>query len=59
MWKQFKENKENALDNYMKALSLGGTKPLPELYGSAGLRFDFSPAYIKELMEFVHTEMPA
>ena len=59
MWKQFKENKENALDNYMKALSLGGTKPLPELYASAGLRFDFSPAYIKELMEFVHTEMPA
>lgn len=59
MWKQFKKNKENALDNYMKALSLGSIKPLPELYESAGLRLDFSPAYIKELMEFVHTEMPA
>ncbi|MCO5238620.1 MAG: M3 family oligoendopeptidase [Chitinophagaceae bacterium] len=59
MWKQFKENKENALDNYMKALSLGGVKPLPELYESAGLRFDFSPAYIKSLMEFVQTEMSA
>jgi oligoendopeptidase F len=59
MWKQFKENKENALDNYMKALSLGGTKTLPELYKTAGLQFNFSPAYIKELMEFVHTEMPA
>lgn len=59
MWKQFKENKENALDNYMKALSLGGTKTLPELYKAAGLSFNFSPAYIKELMEFVHTEMPA
>lgn len=58
MWKQFKENKENALDNYMKALSLGGTKTLPELYKTAGLSFNFSPAYIKELMEFVHTEMP-
>lgn len=58
MWKQFKENKENALDNYMKALSLGGTKTLPELYKAAGLSFNFSPAYIKELMEFVHTEMP-
>lgn len=58
MWKQFKENKEKALDNYMKALSLGGTKPLPELYTTAGLQFDFSPAYIKKLMEFVHTEMP-
>ncbi len=59
MWKQFKENKENALDNYMKALSLGGTKTLPELYKTAGLQFNFSPSYIKELMEFVHTEMPA
>ena len=59
MWKQFKKNKENALDNYMKTLSLGSIKPLPELYESAGLRLDFSPAYIKELMEFVHTEMPA
>ena len=58
MWKQFKENKEKALDNYMKALSLGGIKPLPELYTTAGLQFDFSPAYIKKLMEFVHTEMP-
>ncbi|MFT3703931.1 MAG: M3 family oligoendopeptidase [Agriterribacter sp.] len=59
MWKQFKENKENALDNYMKALSLGGTKTLPELYKAAGLQFNFSPSYIKELMEFVHSEMPA
>ncbi|PWU02253.1 MAG: M3 family oligoendopeptidase [Bacteroidetes bacterium] len=57
LWKQFKENKEKALDNYMNALSLGGTKPLPELYEAAGLKFDFSPAYIKELMEFVHDEM--
>ncbi|MBX3242635.1 MAG: M3 family oligoendopeptidase [Chitinophagaceae bacterium] len=58
MWKQFKENKEKALDNYMKALSLGGIKPLPDLYDAAGLPFDFSPLYIKELMEFVHSEMP-
>lgn len=58
MWKQFKENKEKALDNYMNALSLGGTKTLPELYKAAGLQFKFSPAYIKELMEFVDTEMP-
>ncbi len=57
MWKQFKENREKALDNYMKALSLGGTKPLPELYRTAGLKFDFSPEYIKELIAFVHGEM--
>jgi oligoendopeptidase F len=57
MWKQFKENKEHTLDNYMKALSLGYTLPLKELYGVAGIRFDFSPAYIKELADFVKIEM--
>jgi oligoendopeptidase F len=37
----------------MKALSLGYTKTLKELYDTAGIRFDFSPAYIKELGSFV------
>ena len=54
MWMQYKKNPEQALDNYMKALSLGGTKTLPELYKAAGLTFDFSPENIKVLMDFVN-----
>jgi oligoendopeptidase F len=57
LWMQYKKNPEQALDNYMKALSLGGTKTLPELYKTAGLAFDFSPANIKTLMDFVNEEM--
>jgi len=57
MWRQYKQNKEQALDNYMAALSLGYTKTLKELYATAGIKFDFSPAYIKELSGFVHDEM--
>jgi oligoendopeptidase F len=57
LWMQFKKNKDAALDHYIQALSLGGTKTLPELYEAAGLKFDFSGAYIKELMDFVETEM--
>ncbi len=57
MWKQYKENPQQALDNYVQALSLGNTKTLPELYKAAGLKFDFSPAYVKELADFVKTEM--
>ncbi|HXB28961.1 MAG TPA: M3 family oligoendopeptidase [Puia sp.] len=57
MWKQFKKNKELALDHYTEALSLGGTKTLPELYEAAGLKFDFSGSYIKELMDFVEEEI--
>ncbi len=57
LWMQFKQNKNKALDNYIQALSLGGTKTLPHLFEAAGLRFDFSPAYVKQLMSFVHDEM--
>ena len=57
LWMQYKKNPEQALDNYMKALSLGGTKTLPELYSAAGLIFDFSPQNIKTLMDFVSEEM--
>jgi oligoendopeptidase F len=57
LWMQFKKNPEQALDNYIKALSLGATKTLPELYKSAGLVFDFSSENIKSLMQFVNDEM--
>ncbi|MBA4259528.1 MAG: M3 family oligoendopeptidase [Chitinophaga sp.] len=57
LWMQYKQNPNNALENYMNALSLGGTKTLPELYKAAGLEFNLTPAYIKTLMEFVKTEM--
>jgi oligoendopeptidase F len=57
LYMQYKQNAEKALQNYMTALSLGGTKILPELYKAAGLEFDFSPAKIKVLMEFVQTEL--
>lgn len=57
LWKQYKENKEKALSNYMAALSLGGTRTLPELYEAAQLKFSFSKDYIKELMAFVNGEL--
>ena len=57
LWKQYIQNPEQALQNYINALSLGGTKTLPQLYEAAGLEFNLSPAYIKSLMEFVKTEM--
>lgn len=57
LWKQFKENKEQAINNYINALQLGGTKTLPELYEAAGLKFSFSQDYISELMLFVHQEL--
>lgn len=57
MWMQYKKDPEKALDNYCNALALGGTATLPQLYETAGLKFDFSPDTIKELMAFVQTEL--
>lgn len=57
LWRQYKQNPEKALDHYVKALSLGATKTLPELYKAAGLKFDFSPENIADLMEFVKGEL--
>lgn len=57
IWMQYQQNPKAALDHYIQALSLGGTKTLPELYKAAGLSFDLSPAYIKQLMEFTAAEM--
>ena len=59
MWMQYKNNPQQALDNYCNALALGATKTLPELYKTAGLEFDFSPDKIKVLMDFVKQEMDA
>jgi len=57
MWMQYKQNPQQAMDNYCNALALGGTKTLPQLFETAGLKFDFSPDKIKVLMEFVKGEM--
>jgi oligoendopeptidase F len=57
LWQQFKTNRQTALNNYIAALSLGGTKTLPALYETAGLKFDLSPNHIKTLVDFVRSEM--
>jgi oligoendopeptidase F len=57
LWQQYKQNPDMAINNYLTALQLGGTKTLPELFEAAGLRFDFSPEHISQLMQFVKTEL--
>lgn len=56
VWKNYKENPEKGLANYIAALKLGYTKNIKEIYKTAGIEFNFSAVYIKELMDFVKTE---
>ena len=57
LWQQYKENPDEAIDNYLNALQLGGTRTLPELFAAAGLTFDLSPGHISGLMNFVKSEL--
>ena len=53
VWRNYKRDPQRALDMYERALSLGYSKPIPEIYKAAGIKFDFSRVYISELMQFV------
>lgn len=57
IWKNYKTDPVKGLQQYQKALSLGYTKGIKEIYDAAGIRFDFSKSYITELMNFVKAEL--
>ena len=57
VWKNYKEDAQKGLQGYMNALKLGYTRNIPAVYEAAGIRFDFSEAYIKELIAFVKKEL--
>jgi oligoendopeptidase F len=57
LWQQYKQEPDRAINNYIAALDLGGTRTLPELFRTAGLEFNFSPEYISGLMKFVKQEL--
>ena len=57
VWRNYKRNPEQALDAYEAALRLGYTKSIPEIYKTAGIEFNFSQEYVKELADFVKSEL--
>ena len=57
MWRSYKQLGKKGLDNYMQALKLGYTKSISEIYETAGIKFDFSAQYVKELADFIKEEL--
>ena len=49
VWNNYKKNPAKALADYKNALSLGYTKSIPEIYETAGLKFDFSQASLEDI----------
>jgi oligoendopeptidase F len=53
MWLEYCKDPKGAIAAYKKGLTLGASKPLPELFETAGLRFDFSAEMVGVLMQSV------
>ena len=47
----------SAIDRYITSLRLGGSRPLPDLFGAAGLPFEFGPGTVERLVERVESEL--
>jgi oligoendopeptidase F len=57
LWMMSRKDRQQALQRYKSALKLGGTRPLPELFAAAGIRFDFSEQTLRPLMDAVAEEL--
>jgi oligoendopeptidase F len=57
LWANSRRSRAGALGQYHRALALGGSRPLPELFAAAGCKFDFSAQTVKPLVELITTEL--
>ncbi len=57
VWRNYKNNPKKALEGYKRALQLGYTATIGEIYAAADIKFDFSKDNIQELMNFVNEEL--
>ena len=57
VWRNYKLNSSKALKQYIDALSLGYTATIGDIYKMAGISFEFSGAYIRELCDFVKQQL--
>ena len=57
IWQRSLTDRAVAVADYKKALALGGSRPLPQLFEAAGIRFDFGDDLIASLMETIRTEL--
>jgi oligoendopeptidase F len=59
LWLKATQDPRRALASYRSALTLGGTRTLPELFAAAGIRFDFSAQTLGPLLAAVEETLDA
>ena len=53
MWRNSRKNPEKALADFRAGLSLGGSRPLPELFARSGLKFGLGGDTLFPLLDLV------
>ncbi len=59
VWRNARKDHARAVRDYRAALALGGSRPLPELFKTAGANFDFSEATIAPLIADLQSALAA
>jgi oligoendopeptidase F len=57
VWRNALQDQAKAVSNYRKALSLGGTAPLPQLFATAGAKFGFDVETVRSAVTLVEERM--
>ncbi len=57
VWANSRRDQAGSLSAYQRALALGGSRPLPELFRTAGCTFEFTAKAIRPLMQLVRGEL--
>lgn len=57
VWRNARRDQSSAVAAYRRAIGLGATRSLPELYAAAGIKLAFDAATIGELIEMVEEEL--
>lgn len=57
IWRNYNSFPDQTLQQYFDALRLGYTAPIGKIYETAGIRFDFSRNYVRELSKFLSEEL--
>ena len=57
IWEKARQDPAQAIVNYRKALALGGTASLPELYQTSGARLAFDEKTLESVVELIESTM--
>ncbi|MCA8963684.1 MAG: M3 family oligoendopeptidase [Planctomycetes bacterium] len=56
-WRNYRKDPTKAVTAYRRALALGGSRPLPELFAAGDMRFDLSPKMLGKLVDDVMAQI--